>query len=193
MTEMTIARGLTRLKTIKAQLANNNDTLAQSCVSSKRKSQLADAKTSLDSNHKKAQESVSSALQSSLDLIKEYTAIKMAIAKSNQETKFEIAGQTMTVAEAILFRRDIRDVYSEMLSSINRSRALVEREVDRRNDKIISDNKDLSPSDVQQMLEDVVQFVSPEKSESLRNFITVFMAEIDGTLNEINATTKITV
>lgn len=190
--KMTIARGLTRLKTINAQIVQNNDVLTNACVSSKKKSVLADMKLDLPENHKKAKEVVQSAMQSNEALFKEFIKIKNAITKANLTTLITVAGETMTIAEAMVLRQEVAGMAQQTLNTYSSSMNRVNAEVQRNNDTVMG-NSNISADDKKFMLADTVSFVSYDKMTEMNKFINVFLAEVDGTLNEVNALTEIEV
>ena len=190
--KMTIARGLTRLKTIKAQIMQNTSVLTHSCISSKKKSQLADIKLDLPENHKKAKEIVQSTLQSNEALFREFVKIKNAITKANLTTLITVAGSTMSVAEAMVLRQDVANLMQQTVDAYSNSLNRVNAEVQRSNDTVMG-NANISAEDKKFMTADTVSFVPFEKVTEMNEFIHVFLAEVDGTLNEVNALTEIEV
>ena len=190
--QMTIARGLTRLKTIKAQISANNQVIRKSTTSSKRKSDLADMREDINVNHSKAKAVVESALQSNKALATEFVNIKLAIAKANLENQVMVAGRTMSLAEAMLLRREIKDIYGAVVSSYSQSLSNTNSEVQRYNDGVMA-NSNMSAEDKKVMMAETVSFLSFDTMSELNGFITVFMQEVDGTLNEVNALTVINV
>ena len=190
--QMTIARGLTRLKTIKAQINANNQVIRKSTTSSKRKSDLADMREDINVNHSKAKAVVESALQSNKALATEFVNIKLAIAKANLENQVMVAGRTMSLAEAMLLRREIKDIYGAVVSSYSQSLSSTNSEVQRYNDGVMA-NSNMSAEDKKVMMAETVSFLSFDTMNELNAFITVFMQEVDGTLNEVNALTVINV
>lgn len=190
--QMTIARGLTRLKTIKAQINANNQVIRKSTTSSKRKSDLADMREDINVNHSKAKAVVESALQSNKALATEFVNIKLAIAKANLENQVMVAGRTMSLAEAMLLRREIKDIYGAVVSSYSQSLSNTNSEVQRYNDGVMA-NSNMSAEDKKVMMAETVSFLSFDTMNELNAFITVFMQEVDGTLNEVNALTVINV
>ena len=190
--KMTIARGLTRLKTIQAQLMKNGEVLRHSFINSKKKSPLADSRLDIGANHKEARKVVEATLQSTEDLIAEYAKIKTAIATVNLTATVTVAGKTMTLAEAMLMRREVRSMYSDIVSRCSNSLNTAMNDVNKYNDPIM-ENAGTSAEDKKILLAEMTSFVTPEKVNELNEFLTVFMAEVDGTLNEVNALTEITV
>lgn len=190
--QMTIARGLTKLKTIKAKINSNNAIIRKASTSSKKKSELADMREDLPLNHQKAKAVVESALQSNKALAKEFVDIKLAIIDANLSTQVMIAGRTMSLAEAQIMRREIREIYGSMVSHYSQALSATNTEVQRYNDSVMA-NTNMSAEDKKVMMAETVSFLSFDTMNELNGFITVFMEEVDGTLNEINALTVIDV
>lgn len=185
---MSIARGLTRLKTIDAQISSANLTVqAGGAVSSLALTKLSNKKD-LVGNHREAQEEVRSALQKIKDLIAEAEAIRLAIAKANLETKIVINGRSMSIAEALIVRSRTSEYYADVVSAFDLSASQAESLVSSTNNRI---PKEATAEQVK-VLTAMVQYLVPlDKMKSIREFITEFEAEVDGTLNEINAVTMI--
>lgn len=190
--KMTIARGLTRLKTIKAQVMRNNEILLHSCINSKQKSRLADAKLELKENHRKAAEEVASTMKSTQDLMTEYAKIKMAISKANLSTLICVAGKTMTIAEAMIMRQDVAQMMQAAVSSYMNSYNRVTSEVNRHNDLVMA-NQNATAEDKKVMMAEVYSFIPFDGVKEMGDFSTVFLSEMDGVLNEVNALTEIVV
>jgi len=190
MQEMTIARGLTRLKTIKAQIGNNNKLLQGAVISSKDMSTLANSKQSLEKNHAEAKKTIAETLQQNKDLIAEFISIRTNIARTNDVTTITIAGKAMTISEAMLMRHDIKDMYENMLSAYASSTVTANRKVEKYNQTVLSGSA--SDKDKEILTAQIVSFVDPKEFEELNAFQTTFMAELNGTLNEANAVTRFT-
>ena len=76
---------------------------------------------SLELYQRSPEEYVKEHLQSAEDLIQRYTKIKLAIQKSNLETSFEFQNKTYSVAEAILFKQGLLDLYEKLWDSLSDS------------------------------------------------------------------------
>jgi len=102
--QLTIAEGLKELKLIDKKLRVRYDNIRQ--YSSKMKG----APDSIE----KQDEYVKERRQSAEDLLKNYSAIKMAIQKANLEASFEFKGKTYTLAEAILWKHYLSEHYNAL-------------------------------------------------------------------------------
>jgi len=190
--KMTIARGLTRLKTIKAQLSSiGTDVGNVSVINNKKRSPMGEQKGSIDKNHNQAIEAVNSLYQKFNDLTKEYTKIKLAIDKANLFTDIVIGGKTLKIQEALIYRRDIQDyvraLNNQYAQSVNRAR----NDVEAYNRNLNTENMD--EATVNKILADVLYLVPPARITEVNEFLVEFMTELDGTLNEVNALTEIEV
>lgn len=193
--KMTIARGLTRLKTIKAQMENiTKEILLHGSWSSKEKhpygeSSFNNSKNDIQKNHQQAKEKVNSLFQQFNDLLGEYVKIKTAIDRANLSTKVEIHGKLMSLQEAMILRRDI-DPYVSQLISANRTSVLnAERKVNSYNQSFTNVSDDVKEA----VFASVVYLVDQKEIDKLNEFRVEFLTEIDGVLNEINAVTEIEV
>jgi chromosome segregation ATPase len=187
---MTIARGLTRLKTIKAQISSINDSVRKYAAwNNKKKHPLGDNKASVDKTLDQAQEEINSLYQQYNDLLEEYRKIKVAIDRTNMVTKIAVADKEMTIYEANLYRRDISTLVSGFVGAYSSAVNRAEREVEIHNTQYL--NKDMNEDAKKVVMADVSYFISKDKVKTLDDFQTKFLSELDGTLNEVNALTPL--
>jgi hypothetical protein len=118
--EMTIAEGLSEIKRIVKLLPQRNENITEFC--SKRKG----TPDQID----KQQEYVRGQRQSAEDLIQRMVDIKLAIMRSNLDTYITWKDKTMSVAEAILFKSNVRGrltsvktLYERLYESFNTTTA----------------------------------------------------------------------
>lgn len=188
--KMTIARGLTRLKTIKAQLGNIAYQIGEGgAISNKSRHPMGEQKASLDKNHNQAIESINSLYQKFNDLTKEYIKIKLAIDKANMSTVISIGGKEMTIQEALIYRRDIQDYVQSLNAQYSRAVAKAQQDVDKHNRSLNTEGMD--ETTLKAVLADVLYLVPRERINEVNKFLVEFMTELDGTLNEVNALTEI--
>jgi hypothetical protein len=105
--KMTVAEGLAELKRILNLLQKRYVNITNYC--SKRRG----SKDEIENQR----EFINSETQSALDLIKRYGLIKVAIEKSNTETSVTYKDTTMTIAEAIIFKRTMMTEYGKLFNS----------------------------------------------------------------------------
>lgn len=190
--KMTIARGLTRLKTIKAQLANIESQIREyGAWSDKKKHPLGDTThNDLKKNHAQAREAVSSLYQKATDLRAEFLRIKLAIDKANMTTKIEVAGKVMTIHEALIYEREIATMISGLTYAYKSSVGAAERMVHNYNTQF-SNIQDSSAKAA--LVADIAYLVDKKQVEELDAFAVEFLTEIDGLKNEVNALTEINI
>jgi len=111
-TEMTVAEALTELKRIAKLLLKRNKNIRR--YSSKKKGELDEVEG------QKAW--IEAQYQSAKDLIKRWTAIKLAMNTSNLETIIEFEGEKFSVAEAILFKQQLYEMKKDLLESFTPER-----------------------------------------------------------------------
>jgi len=153
------------------------------------------------------------AYQSAKDLIERRNRIKAAITKSNAVTEVKIAGTVMTVADAIDRRDTGLDYERQLLNSLRSQLMKAEMVLDqeekqmqsRLESRLASDlgnAKDRKPEDVEKITEDFVKRNKPnlldpvkirEQIKKLTESIEQFEMEVDFSLSESNAETKIEV
>lgn len=187
---MKISRALTRLKTIDAQLANiAGDIMNFGAGSNKVICRLSNSKN-LGDNHSEVAKEMRSRFQQFKDLIAEKTKIKLAIDAANAVTEIEVGGKRMTIAEALIVQNRIMNDYQTVVNAFNSSVRNAQNAVLLYNNQF---NKIEDTAAKVALIADVAYFVKAEDFKELSEFITVFKAEINGTLNEINAVTDITI
>lgn len=190
--KMTIARGLTRLKTIKAQLDNIADQIGEGgAICNKSRHPMGDQRVSLEKNHNQAIEEINSLYQKFNDLVKEYIKIKLAIDRANMTTVIRIGGKEMTIQEALIYRRDIAGYVHSLNSEYSRAVMKAQSQADNYNKNINTEGMDETA--LKAVLADVLYLVPRERINEVNEFLVEFMTELDGTLNEVNAITEITV
>lgn len=190
--EMTIARAMTRKKTIKAQLTKITEDIAMhGAINNKRLHILSDEKNDIKKNHREATEKVKSLFQQFHDLKENYIKLTIAINKANLETDIVIADKPMKIAEALVYKNDIQQYLAELKNAYQRVVKKAKLDADAFNQNMKTDN--LSEQVKKEVLADVLYLVPIEKIDEFDTFLVEFMTEIDGTLNEVNARTMIEV
>jgi hypothetical protein len=194
MSEMTIARGLTRIKTIHKQLIDIAQKISEygAWNNQKKIPTIADTKKDIKINHAEAEAEVKSLYQQFHDLSNYGVKVKLAIEKANHETNIEIAGKTFTLAEALLYRRLIAPHVNNLINSYNAAVSRAESDVTRYNKPIV-DNANYDESKKRELQADILYLVPNEETKKLGTFNGEFLTELDGRLNEVNAVTTITV
>lgn len=105
--ELTIADALTELKRIKKLLLKRNEYIAR--YSSKKRGNKDEIENQKDF--------IAQTFQSAKDLIQRFTDIKLAINKSNLETTITFKENTLSVAEAILFKQQFYQMRTDLYNS----------------------------------------------------------------------------
>lgn len=187
---MSIKRGLTRLKTIKAQLNDISSKIRKyGAGSSKDKFDFVDTRTTRKKNHEEARKEVASLYQQFDDLVKEYSKIKKAINKANLETNITVGGKTMSIDDALTYQRHIQEYVRTLVNQYNRSVADAESKVNRYN--IGVNVEGLSPAEREEELASIVYLVDPKSIKEKDKFLVEFLSELDGCIDESNVLTQI--
>jgi hypothetical protein len=187
---MKISRALTRLKTIDAQLANiSSDIMSYGAGSNKTILRLSNAKNIAD-NHAEVAKEMKAHFQQFKDLVAEKIKIKLAIDAANAVTEIEVGGKRMTIAEALVIQNRIMSDYQTVVNAFNHSVQKAQMTVAHYNTQFSKIEDSVAKV---ALLADVAYFVKAEDFKELSDFITVFKAELNGTLNEVNAVTDITI
>ena len=188
--KMTIARGLGRMKTIRSQLQNIiSDIQAYSAWNNKKRHPLGQNNVDLKANHKEAVQKIESLYQQYNDLTKEFVKIKNAIDKANMETQITIGDKTMTINEALVYKRNLSDLALEFVKGYEQSVLKAEHDVTKYNNLL---KPEALPEESRKQIEaDILYLLPLEKVSEMKSFATEFVAEIDAVLNEVNAVTEI--
>ncbi|KAB2328895.1 hypothetical protein [Bacillus mesophilum] len=190
--QITIARAMTRKKTIKAQLDKITKDISQhGAINNKRLHILSDEKKDIKKNHQESIDKVKALFQQFYDLKDNYIKLTVAINKANLETDIVITGKTMKIAEALVYKNDIQAYFENLKFAYQKAVSKATAEVDQFNKNMKTEG--LSEQVKKEVLADVLYLVPIEKMDELDAFLVEFMTEIDGTLNEVNARTFVEV
>ena len=190
--QMTIARAMTRKKTIKAQLNKITEDISKhGAINNKRLHILSNEKNDIKKNHREATEKIKSLFQQFHDLKENYIKLTVAINKANLETDIVIADKTMKIAEALVYKNEIQQYLTNLKIAYQKVVKKATQDVDYFNQNMNTDG--LSEQVKKDVLADVLYLVPIEKLDELDTFLVEFITEIDGTLNEVNARTMIEV
>jgi len=202
--ELTITRALVELKTLDSRITKLVDTTSFIAMKTKNKNY-----NLVEEDYKK---NVMASYQSLNDLIARRDSIKNAIVLSNATTQVTVAGKTMTVANAIEFKKTI-EYKKKILEIMKKQRQAVTIESENHKQKVqakIDDNiriicgKDTKPdTNTIQTISDGIAKGDPVEIydplgldvliKELEELTGEFTANIDYVLSESNALTKITV
>lgn len=202
MREITVTEGLVELKTLNSRIEK---AINKSFVA-------------VDKNPKKGSDdeekfikNAKEAYQSAMGLILERSKIKSAIVKSNAETMVTVAGNEMTVADAIerkssiIYEKNLLNImknqYVRAVGSLEEKNKEVERRLDSIMEKLISSDK----NDVETQKKTTAMYIEnngyymidpidiQKKIDELEKRVTAFEAEVDVALSVSNARTIIRV
>lgn len=135
-------------------------------------------------NKKEAEKKLKSKIQSYRDLMDRYLALKIAIKRTNLDTKISVGDDTFTIAEAIVIKHELLSYQSRLVNSIDNSVKNAERAVERFNMNLPNDAS-------REQFAQVWYLVDPSEVDDIRKFIDEFVEEIDMALQIANATTDI--
>lgn len=203
MATLSLHRALAELKLADAKISKK--IAAIMVVGYKKEQGLVNEKTKLDDFNKEAQ----SQHDSITALVNRKNTLKALIVKANAETVVEIAGQKMTIAEAIT-RKDSISIEEQYLQALKNNRRKIQATVESHNTKIDTNalklvetalGKDNADENAAIAIKDgyvksnQIELVDPlgldKIIEVLEEDISNFKAEVDASLSEINATTFI--
>lgn len=202
MTQISVTRALAQVKQLNDRIARG---IAVPFITAQTGGKHATGKPLAE-----VEATLKASLQSVRDLIAKRKALKSAIVQSNAVTKVTIAGETLTVAEAIERKGSIqleKQLLNQLKGQLQQVNASVERtnvEVQRRLEDLLKtvvgkdrkvDDKELAaitdPFKAQNEAKAVDPNDVPKVIEALQAEIDAFELEVDFALSEINAVTLI--
>lgn len=206
MTEITVTRALTQVRTLDERIARFST--SQTPLLSYKVGQ----KSAGGRPIQEVENTIAAEYQSVQDLIAQRNALKSAIIRSNADTKVTIAGATMTVAEAIERKASIR-LEAALLNSMRAQLGAATQKVEQLNRQMEADLQQLMTAAVgkdRQVTEGELAairepFIAQKQASlidpldlakqisALDRIITEFNSEVDFVLSESNATTKIVI
>lgn len=202
---MSIHRGLAELKLIDSRIENKIEKLKP--VGFVQKGKLVNNFSSEEQFRK----DVVSDMTSIQDLIQRKNKIKSAIVKANNETFVKIGSKTMSIADAISYKK-ITELKKELLRRLESQNFSVQAQIEKHNTQVNNnalhlaqtalskDNVKATDTDVLAITLPFIEanelkLVDPLKIENLikelTDEISIFETEIDAMLSEINAVTII--
>jgi hypothetical protein len=117
------------------------------------------------------------------DLLERLISIRRAIAKANAETKLTVAGKTRTIADWLVWRREVAPVQSRLLNQMSGKLDGMRQDAVRKQIKIVEKGQQAGS------LEDVVVNINEaELAEEIEHLEEV-LGTLDGALSLANATT----
>lgn len=201
---MSVTRGLAELKTLDARIrkAIHENTYVSMTTGKK---PLAGYHT-----NEEFEKEVESKFQSANDLIARRNKIKSAIVKSNAETVVVISDEKMTVAEAIERKssiaydqellRKLKSDYSNVIRLFEREEESVKQRLDKQLETTYGRDAKLTPDQYDNVAKPFLEQNQPnmidplkikEKIDYLEKRIDDFLTNVDFSLSESNAITKI--
>ena len=183
---MNIHEALAKKKLLTKQIEKLTENLLVVAIAKKSKDSLDNGKKKDDFKKEKKAE-----YQKIRDLISLRNKISKAIILSNATTEINIAGQKMTVAEAIDLKANI-DMYSELLSALSAGKRGTENNLERVNKSITKDITTMtnslmsSENDKSSELEDIIKRYEEDNGYEIVEAIdtTKAMAELDGFIDD---------
>lgn len=178
---MLIQEGLSRLKIIRKRMSTLlKDINEYSAWPDKIKCPLGIVGKNQEYSIAHAEKELKSKIQSYNDLKDEFIRLKIAIDKTNLATVIDVAGKKMTLHEAILYKREVKDMVASMLQSHDDSVRKAQMTVEQYNkNEAITEKAN-------------VLYLFPQSDiANLRSFIDEFAEEVDSKMQIANATTTL--
>jgi len=207
-TQISVSRGLSRLKTIEAQITAETQRFEPLAIT-------VGGKLKNGENKEDVTKDLKAAKQSLTDLITHRNRLKSAIIRSNSETKVMIAGLTLTVAEvidrknSIALEKNLCDHLMGKVGVYDRNLLTLQDGVTRRHDDLLQaalgkegatksagseEFKAISDTFMDRNKVELFDPLNvPDMIQKLQDNIRNFEGEVDVILSESNARTMITI
>lgn len=196
MTQMSIARALTKLKTLDARISNNIRIIRSNAgINTKIISPLSNHKD-LNKNQDAAKKEIASLIASTKDMINHYVTVKNTIWKANQEVKLDTPLGEITLATALAYAQDAGKYVNSLAEALSAAVAAAENSSLKYNKNRVENNTALTNIDASVIealsAQPLVLFNPAELSEATEKQIYL-KTELNMVINEVNATTLIEV
>ncbi len=123
--------------------------------------------------------------QSARDLITDYKNIKLAINQSNIDTTFEFNGVTYSVAEAILYKQGIKNLYTRLYNAFHDNTA--RRQISEQRTGGLTEEHLVKLDLVPQL------YYDPKVIQKEKEDLLTLMSHLDSLIDKANHNTEITV
>ena len=194
MASITVARALTKLKTIKLRMDQNSEVIRNhGGINTKILSKLSTNKD-LKKNHDEARDKIKSLIQSNGDLLKEYTVLATAISASNLITYIdsEQFGH-ITVADALILTQNLTDSLTNFANALGCAVMDADRSADKYNNSNFKGDvlSGLNPDQLQALIAQPEVLFPIEEYTKLKGVREGALKELNMLINESNALTTI--
>lgn len=194
MATITVARALTKLKTIKARMDQNSEIIRQhGGINTKILSKLSTNKD-LKKNHEEAREKIGALIQSNYDLLTEYRQLSTAISASNLNTYIE-SDQfgKITVAEALILTQNLSDNLVAFTNSLGCAVIDADKSADKYNNSNFKGDvlSGLNPDQLQALIAQPETLFPIEEYNKIKGIREGALKELNMLINESNALTTI--
>lgn len=210
---MTLTRALAETKTISKKLEKSMSNIYIAYAQGLDKNKVVAAPGLVGKSLDEVETSITANFQSTENLIKRYRAIKKAIILANATTEVSIAGEVMTIAEAIERKNSIEldknflNILKQQQSACNQALSTLairlSTTIERAIDTLCGSDRSKINEDQIKILTDTKKqefepsLIDPNKIsqyiEKLQENIEQFELEINFSLSEINAKTELTI
>lgn len=174
---MVITEALAELKTLKKRIEKKEQFIRQYLV---RQEQFKDP---LASDGGSA-EVLKREMQALRDLQDRFVKIRLAIQKTNEKETITIAGQTYSVAEWLIWRRDVAPLQSRFLQNLNQIVQQARMQAQKQGFNVAADGVASKPTDIIINVDEKQIAVDAE-------FLETVLGDLDGQLSLKNAVTLV--
>lgn len=196
MTQISVARALTKLKTTKAKINVKIKHIAANAYGNSKTTSILSKVTNVEGNRKETTSQITATIQSYKDLMKYYRAVSLAIQDSNSKTMIHTdAFGDISVADAIIITTKLNDSIKDFSSALNtcivKSTESAENFNKKSFSKTITESMDKSTADA--LLAQPCVYFNPAEAEAANVMALYIHGELNALINESNAITMIDV
>lgn len=181
---MLIQEGMSELKIIDKKLNRLSNEIQKYSVWNNKKTHPLGKVGTDEYSKKEAEKVMASKLQSYRDLMDRYMQIKLAIKKTNLKTTIDIAGQTLTIAHALVIKDFLSDYQRTLIRALVDAEQKANREIEQYNYNLPSDAEDINMAKIWYLID-------PENIDDINLFLDQFTQEVDSALQIANCTTHL--
>lgn len=177
MTKQTITEALAEIKTISKRIASKKTFVSQYLF------RMDSVKDPLEKEGGSAA-AIAAELQAIKDLENLIISLRSGIAAANEETKISIEGEERSIADWLIWRREVADGQKSFLRTLNSNLNSAREHARRTGASLVANGTDNKPTDIVVSLDEKKLSKDMEKLENI-------LGQLDGQLSLKNATVMI--
>lgn len=181
---MLIQEGMSELKIINKKLDRLKMEIQKYSVWNNKKTHPLGKVGTDEYSKKEAEKILTSKLQSYKDLMDRYMQIKLAIKRTNLETVIEVAGEPLSITEALIIKDFLSNYQKDLIRALVNAEQNANREIEQYNYSLPSDAEEVNMAKIWYLID-------PASIDDINLFVDQFAEEVDGALQVANCTTHL--